>query len=56
MKCHYFIDGLDNSDDLEVSTLRFQSLDIHASDSKCSNGSVSVFVSPQVRAYYAGGK
>lgn len=44
IKCDYFIDGLENRQDLEVSVLRFNNLDIPATDAKCSNGSVSVFV------------
>lgn len=44
VKCHYFIDGLDNREDLEVALLRFNNLDIPAVDSKCTNGSVSVLV------------
>jgi len=50
VRCHYFIDGLDNREELEVALLRFHSLDIPTVDSKCTNGAVSVFVSHQTVA------
>jgi len=52
LKCHYYVDGLDNRDDLEVANLQFLDLNIPTSDSKCSNGSVSIYVQgrPDIRA------
>jgi len=51
VKCHYFVDGLENREDLEVSVLSFAALDIPAvGDSKCSNASVNVYVKQETVA------